>query len=83
MKKICANCEHSGNQFKIGKMTHLHCGHPNTEIRYPTTNDFNPWDSLREFWESCNRFEPKKKTIVFINESNEINPEVVEEIRNA
>ncbi len=60
-KKICANCMHSGHQFKVGEMTHIHCNHPVLEVRSPLTKDDNPWDTLREFWTNCESFELKSK----------------------
>ena len=54
----CYNCKYSGQQFKIDKLTHLHCEHPNGEIS-GLSSPPSPWDTLREFWDSCESHEPK------------------------
>lgn len=59
-KKICCNCKHGGDQFKLGSMTHLHCLHENNPINDPLPN--NPrsqYDTLREFGNTCELFESK------------------------
>jgi len=61
MKRICCNCKHAGNQFKVGNMTHLHCSHPDIKIRNPRDHEDTGWDSLRKFGETCEHFEPKEK----------------------
>lgn len=59
-KEICCNCKHGGQQFKIAKLTHLHCEHPNPKVNPPYLDHMTPWDTLREFGKSCNSFESKK-----------------------
>lgn len=57
--KKCYNCDHSGNQFKIGNKTHLHCQHPRYTEEDFLNGKFSAWDTLREFWQTCEDFEPK------------------------
>ena len=60
-RKICCNCKHGGDQFKIGKLTHLHCCHPDVEVRNPRDKEDTGWDSLNEFSSTCDHFEFKEK----------------------
>ncbi len=60
MKKICVNCQYSGDQFKIAGKTHLHCQSPNME-KEAEKDDFSPWESLREFYNTCDDFKQKEK----------------------
>lgn len=54
-KPRCHNCKHSGQQFKIGKLTHLHCEHS----KY-TEKDWG-WGTLMVFNYSCSDHEFKIK----------------------
>lgn len=62
-KPKCYNCKHAGNQFKIVKLTHLHCGNPKeyTQDKFDN-NEFSPWDTLRVFSDTCeaHEFKPLK-----------------------
>ena len=57
----CYNCKHSGAQFNINKLTHLHCESPEkyTQEKFDN-NEFGPWDTLRVFSDTCknHRFKP-------------------------
>ncbi|WP_394749590.1 hypothetical protein [Spongiimicrobium salis] len=58
-KAKCYNCKHAGKQFKIIGKTHLHCEHPiYTKERFES-GEFSPWDTLKEFWNTCNDHEFK------------------------
>lgn len=56
----CHNCKHGGQQFKAFGKTHLHCEHPE---QYPENDlkngDVSPWETLREFSDSCKDHEFK------------------------
>ena len=55
----CHNCKYAGQQFKVGNMTHLHCLNP--ELYPPAeceSGKISPWDTLREFWQTCDKHEP-------------------------
>lgn len=61
MKKAkCHNCKFAGNQFKIRKLTHLHCEEPE---EYNQENYdkglFCAWDTLRVFSDSCKKHQFK------------------------
>ena len=58
-KRKCYNCTHRGNQFKIGKLTHMHCEHPKWTKEYFYKNDFSPWDTLMVFSDTCKDHEFK------------------------
>lgn len=53
--KKCYNCKYAGNQFKLEKLTHLHCLHVETQKEDPS-----PWNSLRVFSDSCELHENNK-----------------------
>jgi hypothetical protein len=59
--KKCYNCKHGGGQFKIARKTHLHCEHPKYTQEDFENGKISPWDTLFEFWHTCNDYEPKKK----------------------
>ena len=59
-KQKCYNCKHAGEQFKVGNRTCLHCEHPKWEKKYKENpGEFSAWDTLREWWDTCDDFEPK------------------------
>lgn len=62
-KPKCYNCKHAGKQFKVLKLTHLHCEHPDIENEFKTNPQFSAWDSLRVLSDTCNKHEFKEKTI--------------------
>ena len=60
-KQKCYNCKHAGNQFKISGKTHLHCKHPKWIKKHKESkHGVSAWDTLCEWWSSCNDFEYKK-----------------------
>lgn len=50
----CYNCKHGGKQFKIDKVTHLHCLHV-------LHKNSSPWDTLCLFSDRCELHEFKEK----------------------
>jgi hypothetical protein len=52
--KKCYNCKHSGRAFKLGKVTHMHCEHPDTP-------EEPGWGTLMEFWQTCDMHEFKNQ----------------------
>lgn len=62
IKPRCYNCIHSGDQFKIGKLTHLHCNNPKEFDQEKFDNgEFTAWDTLRVFNNTCSDHEFKPK----------------------
>lgn len=59
-KPRCHNCKFSGPQFKIGKLTHLHCLSPVMETYFKEHESPSFWHSLRVFNDSCNDHEFKQ-----------------------
>lgn len=62
-KPRCHNCKHAGDQFKIGKLTHLHCKNPE---KFPKekweSGELTAWDSLCVFSDSCPDHEFKESS---------------------
>ncbi len=58
-KNKCYNCRWAGQQFKVFKTTHLHCKHPKYQSEIENSATFSPWDTLREFWNTCSDHELK------------------------
>lgn len=60
-KRKCYNCKFGGDQFKINKLTHLHCENPE---EYPEeiieSPDFSAWETLRVFSDTCDKHEFKE-----------------------
>lgn len=52
-KRKCHNCKFGGHQFRIGKLTHLHCNHPDYDVDI-NNGTLSPWDTLRVFSDGCN-----------------------------
>jgi len=60
MKKLkCYNCKYSGYQFKIGKLTHLHCCHPKYKEEDFLSGKLSAWDTLRVFSDTCENHQYK------------------------
>lgn len=61
-KRRCYNCKFSGKQFKIDKLTHLHC---ENDQKYPieklSKNELCTWDTLKVFNETCDYHKFKKQ----------------------
>ena len=62
VRKRCHNCIHHGTPFKISKVTHYHCEHPywTSQPEKYLTGEFSPWDTLVEFWNTCEKHELKE-----------------------
>ena len=56
--KKCYNCKHASSAFKIAGKTHHQCNHPKHEEGFKS-GELSPWDTLQEFWQSCNDHEFK------------------------
>lgn len=59
-KPRCHNCKHAWHQFKIKKLTHLHCNHPKYH-ELGERGDLSPWETLRVFNDNCENHEFKPK----------------------
>ena len=51
-KPKCYNCKHSGNKFKLDKLTHLHCEHPKY-MEQSKCGSLSIWETLRVFGDTC------------------------------
>ena len=58
-KPRCHNCKHGLQQFKVGKLTHLHCGHPKYNER-GESGDLSAWETLQVFNDTCSDHEFKE-----------------------
>ena len=56
------NCTHSGNQFKIHKLTRLQCEHPKWTDEKLESGDACAWDTLQVFNANCSDHEFKPVT---------------------
>ena len=54
-KPRCHNCKFAGQQFKIEKLTHLHCEHPSISA----LEIISPYETLQVFNSSCSLHEFK------------------------
>jgi len=52
-KGRCYNCKHSGEQFKINKLTYLHCEHPKYTKEDYENGKLSLYDTLRVFSSTC------------------------------
>ena len=61
-KAKCYNCIHSGETFKISKVTHQHCEHPKYTREMFESGELSPWDTLCTFSDTCkdHEFRPVK-----------------------
>lgn len=61
-KPKCYNCKFASDQFKVIKLTHVHCF---DEKQYPEEKlkkgDISPWETLRVFSDTCKNHEFKIK----------------------
>ena len=57
-QKKCGPCRNAGAHFRLHDGTHMHCGHPNEDVR-----DIPPkgtgWGTLRRWFNSCESWEAK------------------------
>ena len=58
-KPRCHNCKFGGQQFKIVKLTYLHCESPQMEKYFKEDENPSPWESLRVFNDTCDNHEFK------------------------
>src|SRR6478752_3503048 len=56
-RKRCYNCKHAGSSFKVCGTTNMHCEHPDDKIS--GAEHQNPWDTLRNFYDTCESWEAK------------------------
>lgn len=67
-KQKCYHCKFSGESFKVNGRVHFHCG--NQEL-YPDADcisgKVSPWDTLKEWWDTCGKFEPKESILQTTN----------------
>jgi hypothetical protein len=59
VKPKCYNCKHASHPFKIAGKTHHQCNHPKHEDGFKNGN-LSPWDTLREFYNTCDTHELKQ-----------------------
>ena len=59
--KKCYNCKHAGDSFKIVGKTHMHCMHPKHDAEFKNNPNYSAWDTLMEFWMTCDDYELKAK----------------------
>jgi len=60
-KKKCHNCKHATSPFKIAKLTHHHCQHPELYTHEKLDKGISAWDTLRVFNDTCENHEFKIK----------------------
>ena len=61
-KAKCHNCKNSSKQFKVIKLTHVHCYNPKEYTQEKAdTGEFSAWDTLRVFSDTCSDHEFKEK----------------------
>ena len=58
--KKCYNCIYATKQFKVGKLTHIHCCSPAYEEMNDKGNPPCAWETLRVFSDTCDEFKQKK-----------------------
>ena len=51
--KKCYNCKHASEPFKIAGKTHHTCVHPKWTKEGFDSGGFHPFDTLMEFWQTC------------------------------
>ena len=69
-KKICHNCKHRGDYFKIPPLkprTYHHCNHPDWAAKFKAGDNVSAWDTLNEFWDTCNKFESNETPELLVN----------------
>lgn len=52
--KKCGTCAHGGDHFTIGKVTYVHCQHPDPKIAGEAG-----WGTLPEWWSMCPEWKAK------------------------
>jgi hypothetical protein len=61
IKAACLNCKFKGDSFKLGMSNHHHCEHPSYTQEDFDKGLFNAYDTLRAFYETCEKHEFKTK----------------------
>lgn len=56
-QRKCFNCKFKGPSFRLGKITHMHCENPEYNKELKIGGELSPWETLREFWQTCERHE--------------------------
>lgn len=73
-KAKCYNCRFASEGFKVVGKTHHHCFEP---TQHPTKDlqdyKISPWDTLREWWDTCQHYEPLED-VRFIDTIELVNP---------
>jgi len=59
-KPKCYNCKFASPAFKIANKTHHQCSHPKHDEAFER-GELSPWDTLQEFWNTCESHEFKKE----------------------
>lgn len=59
--KKCYNCKHASKAFKVVGKTHHHCFHPKYKEEDMKSGKISPWDTLMEFWQTCDDYEFKQR----------------------
>ena len=51
----CHNCKFRGEYFRLSDsgINHCHCLHPKYEEQFKSGVQVSPWDTLKEFWQTC------------------------------
>ena len=60
LRKRCHNCVYAGAMFKINAKSHLHCEHPSYTPERFLSGELSAWDTLMEFWYTCNKHQFKE-----------------------
>ncbi len=61
-KPKCYNCKFASSGFKIAGKTHHQCCHPKHKEGFES-GKLSPWDTLQEFYNTCESHEFKTKCI--------------------
>jgi hypothetical protein len=49
--------------FKINGKSHLHCEHPSYTPERFLSGELSPWDTLMEFWDTCDKHQFKENIL--------------------
>ena len=55
----CFNCKFRGEFFRINGLNHLHCENEEAVTPFAADGQLSAWDSLRVFWDTCDKHEPR------------------------
>jgi hypothetical protein len=78
IKRKCFNCNFASSAFRIAGITHHQCNHPKHESGFKS-GELSPWDTLQEFYQTCESHEFKLRNKMKISEikSDEVRNEAV------